>query len=144
MFDTVIFDLDGTLSDNSTGIIASIKYALDQTGRQMPDADTLRRFIGPPLRMSFQRYCGMDEGESREALRFYRERHEAVGYLENELYPGIRALLTALKKKGVYLAVATGKPQKITENILRFFGIDRLIDRVQETVWGLKEKAAEM
>ena len=131
MFDTVIFDLDGTLSDNSVGIIASTRYALERLGKPMPDVETIHRFIGPPLRMSFLRYCGLSDEESLEALRYYRERHEKIGYLENELYPGIRALLTELKRKDIYVAAATGKPQKITENILEFFGIERLIDQVE-------------
>ena len=134
MYDTVIFDLDGTLSDNSEGIIASIGYALDRMGREKPGAETIRRFIGPPLRMSFRQICGMDDEESYEATRLYRERHETVGYLENDLYPGIRALLTALKRRGAYLAVATGKPQRITENILSHFGIRELFDQVEGSV----------
>ena len=129
MFDTVIFDLDGTLSDNSEGITASIRYALGKMGRPVPG--DLRRFIGPPLRMSFQRFCGMTDADSAEATRLYRERHEVIGYLENNLYPGIRALLTALRRQGAYLAVATGKPQKITENILKHFGVYHLFDQVE-------------
>ena len=131
MYDTVIFDLDGTLSDNSEGIIGSIRYALERLGKPMPGEDVIRRFIGPPLMMSFQRYCGMSEAESWEGLRLYRERFETVGYLENNLYPGIRALLTALKQRGAVLAVATGKPQVITRQILEHFGALSLFDEVE-------------
>ena len=131
MFDTVIFDLDGTLSDNSEGIIGSIRYALERLGRPMPGDNVVRRFIGPPLVMSFQRYCGMENTESLEALRLYRERYEVTGYLENRLYPGIRTLLTELKRRGAKLAVATGKPGQITESILEHFGILNLFDRVE-------------
>ena len=131
MYDTIIFDLDGTLSDNSEGIIGSIGYALERMSRPMPGPDVLRRFIGPPLMMSFQRWCGMPEAESREALRLYRERFETTGYLENRLYPGIRALLTELKRRGCALAVATGKPAAITREILRHFGVLSLFDQVE-------------
>lgn len=131
LFDTVIFDLDGTLSDNSEGIIASIRHALTALGKPMPGPDEIRSFIGPPLRMSFQRRCGLNDEESIEALRLYRERHETVGYLENNLYPGIRALLTGLRRRGVVLAVATGKPPRITKRILEHFGILNLFDEVE-------------
>ena len=131
MFDTYIFDLDGTLSDNSEGIFAGIRYALERLGKPVPEPAELRRFIGPPLRMTFLRRCHLTEEESLEALRLYRERYEATGYLENELYPGIRALLTELKREGKALAVATGKPTPVTRGILRYFGVFHLFDRIE-------------
>ncbi len=131
MYDTVIFDLDGTLSDNSEGIIGSIRQALERLGKPMPGDDVIRRFIGPPLMMSYRRYCNMTEAEGREGLRLYRERYEVTGYLENNLYPGIRSLLTALKQRGAVLAVATGKPTGITLKILEHFGILPLFDQVE-------------
>ena len=48
--DALLFDLDGTLADNFTGIARSIVYALDQLGVETPSAGELRRFVGPPLR----------------------------------------------------------------------------------------------
>ena len=130
MFDTVIFDLDGTLSDNSAGITKSIVYALERMGRPIPNPETLRRFIGPPLMMSYIRYCGMSEEEALTGLHLYRERFDVTGYLENDLYPGVRGMLTALKEKGVSLAIATGKPTEITVSILKHFGIFSLFDEV--------------
>ena len=131
MFDTVIFDLDGTLSDNSEGILGSVEYAVSRLGLSMPDQETQLRLIGPPLMMSFDRYWHMPADQALEALRLYRERYEVTGYLENKLYPGIRELLIALKREGASLAVATGKPQKITCSILEHFGILPLFDCVE-------------
>ena len=131
MYDTIIFDLDGTLSDNSEGIINSVDYSLERMGIPTPDAATIRRFIGPPLKLTYQQYFGMDDEQSSRATDLYRERHETVGYLENELYPGIRELLTALKQRGAHLGIATGKPTVITRKILEHFGILELFDRVE-------------
>lgn len=45
---TVLFDLDGTLTDSGPGIMNSVKYALEKVGEPIPDVDELRKFIGPP------------------------------------------------------------------------------------------------
>ena len=49
---TVLFDLDGTLTDSGPGIMNSVKYALEKVGEPTPDVDELRKFIGPPLKVS--------------------------------------------------------------------------------------------
>ncbi len=120
-FDAVIFDLDGTLTNSERGIVACVRYALEKMNRPVPDADTLRKFIGPPLSDSFRIYCGMDERETAEAVRAYRERYLPIGWAENEVYPGIRALLKTLHDQGSDVYVATGKPQTPSERILRHF-----------------------
>lgn len=131
IYDTVIFDLDGTLSDNSEGIIRSTAYAMERLGRPMlPEADC-SRLIGPPLMLSFKRFWNMDEPEGLKALAFYHERHQSVGYLENRLYPGIRPLLATLRAQGTHVAVATGKPRDITLRILEHFGVLADIDQVE-------------
>ena len=78
-YDTVIFDLDGTLTESEPGITKSVQYALEQMNRPPLDAATLRRFIGPPLRESFIAVAGMAEDEADEAVRIYRERFSTVG-----------------------------------------------------------------
>ena len=57
----VLFDLDGTLTQSEEGIWNCVRYAAEKMGRPAPDAETLRRFIGPPLFFSFQTYMSMTE-----------------------------------------------------------------------------------
>lgn len=130
LYDTVIFDLDGTLTDSCPGIIACSKYALEKMGRPIPADETLQRFLGPPLADSFMRYCGMKEEEAAYATDLYRERYNPIGWKENNVFPRIRALLAELKKRGAYLAVATGKPQEASERILSYFGLLPYLDAV--------------
>ena len=61
MFDTILFDLDGTLTDSGLGITKAVQYALGQMGYEVPPRERLFTFIGPPLHKSFQRQYGMDE-----------------------------------------------------------------------------------
>ena len=48
-FEYLLFDLDGTLTDPSVGIINSVVYALKKQGVEEKDYNKLRSFIGPPL-----------------------------------------------------------------------------------------------
>ncbi len=129
-YDAIIFDLDGTLTDSQTGICRSVQYALDRLGLPCPEEATLRRFLGPPLAESFMRYCGMTADAAARATDLYRERYNTIGWKENNVYPLIRPLLAALKQRGAYLAVATGKPEHTSTEILRSFGLLPYFDAV--------------
>ena len=129
----VVFDLDGTLTQSEEGIWNCVRHAVRCMGMEEPDAATLRKFVGPPLVYSFQEYLGMTEEEAWQATDFYRQRYNTVGLFENRVYPGIRRVLARLKKAGYYLAVATGKPQRPTEQILAHFGLDKFFDMVAGT-----------
>ena len=129
-YDAVIFDLDGTLTDSQPGIFACTKYALEKMGRPIPPEGVLERFLGPPLAESFMIYCGMTEEDAAYATDLYRERYIPIGWKENRVYPRIRALLKELKSQGAYLAVATGKPEHTSIDILRYFGLLPYFDAV--------------
>ena len=129
-YDAVIFDLDGTLTDSCPGIFACTEYALKKMDIPVPPEATLRRFLGPPLAESFIKYCGMTEEQAVLATELYRERYIPIGWKENMVFPRIRALLAALKERGAYLAVATGKPEQTSIEILRYFGLLQYFDAV--------------
>ena len=126
----VIFDLDGTLTRSEEGIWNCVKYAAEKLGFPVPDADMLRKFIGPPLAYSFQEYMGMDAAMADKAVETYRERYNVVGLFENRVFPGIRRLLRTLKQEGWYIGVAAGKPQKASERIIAYFGLEKFISKI--------------
>ena len=129
-YDVCVFDLDGTLTQSGIGIGRSVRYALEKMGRPTPDEDVLRRYIGPPLLESFMQIDGMDEPDARRAVEIYRERYNTVGWRENAVYPGIGTLLRALKARGVFVAVATGKSTGVASDILAGFGLDLYVDKL--------------
>ena len=130
LYDAVIFDLDGTLTDSQPGIFACAEYALKKMGLPVPEEKVLRRFLGPPLADSYMTYCGMTEEQATYATDLYRERYIPIGWRENRVFPRIRALLQGLKARGAYLAVATGKPEHTSIDILRYFGLLPYLDAV--------------
>jgi len=68
LINTILFDLDGTLSDPKIGITKSVQYALAKIGIDEPDLDKLDCFIGPPLQDSFAEYYSFDEGKTNKAI----------------------------------------------------------------------------
>lgn len=123
MFDTLLFDLDGTLTDPFEGITNSVVYALGKFGIPAEDKSALKAFIGPPLFDSFTTLCGMSERNARQAIAYFREYFESVGLYENAVYPAVPAVLEALNARGFRLAVATSKPEPFARKILEHFSL---------------------
>jgi phosphoglycolate phosphatase len=119
----VLFDLDGTLTDAAPGILACLRYALDDMGIPHPDDATMRTFLGPPLADTFGRHFGMTDPQIAQAIAAYRERYHDVGLFENAVYDGIPELLDALRGSERTLAVATSKPTYSATRILEHFGL---------------------
>ena len=126
---TVLFDLDGTLTDSGEGIINCAALALAHFGLPVPSREEMRVFVGPPLYESFQRF-GVPADSMDEAIRVYRSRYIPTGMFENTPYPGIQALLETLKKDGYTLYVATSKPEEMSVTILERFGLAPYFDRI--------------
>lgn len=144
-YDVILFDLDGTLTDSSPGIINSIIYALDKYGISLEDTAVLRKFLGPPLHESFKDFYGFDENKAMEAVGFYREYFSTKGLLENEVYDGIASLLKNLCDKGKRLIVATSKPQKFTDRIMAHFALDQYFEFVAgSNMDGTRSKKADV
>lgn len=120
-FDTILFDLDGTLTDPKIGITTCVQYALSKFGIEEPDLDKLEPFIGPPLLESFMGFYSFSEENARLAINYYRERFSVIGLYENSVYPGIERMLTELKKSGRTLLLATSKPTVYSVTILKHF-----------------------
>ena len=127
---TILFDLDGTLTDPMMGITKSVQYALKKHGIIEEDLWNLTKFIGPPLMDSFKRYYGFSEEEARQAVVDYREYFAPTGKFENVVYNGIPEMLQALKEQGFVLAVATSKPEVFAKDILVHFDLEQYFDFV--------------
>ena len=125
MYQYILFDLDGTLTDSSEGITKSVQYALDKMGIHEPELKPLERFIGPPLYDEFRRSYGFDDAEAKQAIDFYRERFGVVGWKENLLYDGIPELLKALTEAGKTLSTASSKPAFFVDKIVKYFNIEQ-------------------
>ncbi|PWJ51887.1 HAD family hydrolase [Faecalicatena contorta] len=142
---TVLFDLDGTLTDSGTGITNSVNYALKKYGMEVENPSKLRHFIGPPLKEQLRVHCGISEEESNQAVAYYREYYTEKGIFENEVYEGIPELLQALKSAGKTVIMATSKPEKYAKIIADHFNISQYFDFIGGSLMdGTRTKKSEV
>ena len=130
MYQYILFDLDGTLTDSREGITKSVQYALHKMGIEEPDLCALEHFIGPPLFDEFIRCYGFTEEQSKQAVGYYRERFSERGWRENLLFDGVPELLGALRSNAKKIAIASSKPTVFVDRILEYFDIAQYFDAV--------------
>ena len=114
----LLFDLDGTLSDPSAGILRCIVHTLNTFDRDVPPLEELHRLIGPPLHETFA-LLGPDR--AGEAVTTFRERYGATGLFENQLYGGMEEALQSLAGITEAMFVATSKPAEYAVRTIEHF-----------------------
>jgi len=124
LWDAVLFDLDGTLTDSARGVTESVAAALREIGAPVPDATTLLRFVGPPLRVGFREIAGLTDDDVERAFHAYRAAYTGGGMFRAHVFDDVPALLDGLRQVGMPLALATSKSVDLAHHILEHFGLD--------------------
>jgi phosphoglycolate phosphatase len=126
---SLIFDLDGTLTDSKPGILGCLREVLD--ARQMHDCGPLDRFIGPPVEQWAEELLPQGTSEDRAALaREYRACYDRVGWSNNSVYPGVMEMLAQLHAGKFPLYVCTSKQEHFAVRILETFGLARFFTAI--------------
>ena len=128
MYNTILFDLDGTISDPGIGITNSVSYALEKFNIKVKDRTELYKFIGPPLQESFAKFYNFNQEQCEKAVSYYREYFKKRGIYENVLYDGMEQLLKTLHESGKKVILATSKPEIFAVDILKYFKIKQYFD----------------
>lgn len=136
MTETILFDLDGTLTDPGLGITNAAMYALKELGYPVPEREALYAFIGPPLHDSFSKYYGMTPAQAEQAVALFRVYFKKQGIHENQLFPGIPEMLEALRRAGKRLVLATSKPEEFARETMAYFGLDRYVPELAGATMG--------
>ncbi|MCD2168387.1 HAD hydrolase-like protein [Microbacterium sp. JC 701] len=123
-FSCVLWDVDGTLVDASEGILRRLTTTLDHFGRTPPTRGELSKWIGPPMRESFQVNTGMTLEQADEAVVFYRALNKSEGYTGSaQLYPGVAELVHDVHAAGVPQSTASSKPEVQVVALMDHFGL---------------------
>ena len=130
-FDSVLFDLDGTLTDPRIAITTSMAHALAELGVTAPSLDELIWCIGPPLRQNFARLLGSERTHLVEAaVEIYYRRYEREGVRETLAYPGVDTMLRQLRCTGASIYLATSKFVGHAEQVLDAFSLRQYFTNV--------------
>lgn len=127
--ETLVFDLDGTLTDPYVGITRSYQYAREKLGLDLLPESDLRGLIGPPMQHVFSILSDGDATLVSAAIAAYRERYARVGLFENVVYPGIPTTLDALARS-YRMFVCTSKPSAFAVPILEHFGLSQYFEGI--------------
>ena len=123
-YETLIFDLDGTISDPFVGISRSINYALESLDYDPVDPERIRPLIGPPLTEIFEILLGaLQERDVLDLVDTYRERYASIGYSENRIYDDIPGIIAQLAGSGYRMGVCTSKRADYAQRIVEMFGL---------------------
>ncbi len=123
---TIIFDLDGTISDPSLGIGRCFNYALTQHGIEPIAEQLIHNEIGPPLDQTFLKLAPDIRANQVDAfVKTYRERYADIGFSENSIYPGIQETLKMLFESGIKIGLCTSKRIDFADQILALFDVDK-------------------
>jgi phosphoglycolate phosphatase len=128
-FETLVFDLDGTLTDPYVGITRSYQFAREKLGLSLLPEGDLRGLIGPPMQQVFSVLSDGSAALVPSAIAAYRERYSTIGLFENVVYPGIPGALTSLAQS-YRLFVCTSKPGTFATRILEHFDLSKYFDGI--------------
>lgn len=117
-YDTIMFDVDGTLCDPGKSMIECARHALSKFDIIETDEEKLHSLIGPPLEHAFRDTYGFDEMQTDLAVEYFRDKMHREGIQLYEAYLGIPELLQELKQAGKRLAVVTSKIDHIAKEAL--------------------------
>ncbi|MDO5050044.1 MAG: HAD hydrolase-like protein [Actinomycetaceae bacterium] len=118
----VVFDVDGTITDSAKVITDCVSLALAELGLEPQTPQQLKRWVGPPLSVSFRDYTAIPENDIDNAIATYRS-YYADRMLDAPLFPGIRNVLQQLQQAGMPMAVATSKIERMATPILEHHDI---------------------
>ena len=142
-YSIIAFDLDGTLTNPESGLIAGFKYALDAYGVKYESEESLKKFIGPPLQNAWVEEYGVSREIAVEMLWKFREFYNVYGWWDNKPYEGVHKMLSDLRASGKRLIVATSKPEHIAIRVLKFFELDVYFDFIGGASTDLKRDTKE-
>ncbi len=122
-YDTILFDLDGTLLNTRELINRTFIHTFEHFRPEKVLTDEeLDSFFGPSLRQTFSKYSE-DEAEIQEMIQYYREYNVSIHDEIVTAFPGAKALIRTLANKGYKLGVVSSKKADLVEHGLELFGM---------------------
>ena len=123
MKQAVIFDLDGTLLNTLGDLRAATNHALAVRGLAPRSMDEIRRFVGNGIRLLICRAMpeGTSDAEIDAALEDFKAYYAAHIHDRTVPYDGIPQLLTALRKRGMKVAVLSNKIDSASQELIAYF-----------------------
>lgn len=113
MYKLLIFDWDGTIINSESRIISSMQSAAKECGFEIPGDEQVRNIIGLGLPEALRLLIkGIDEVGIERMRASYGHYFMSADSTPSPLFPGVQHSLESMHRKGMRMAVATGKSRK--------------------------------
>ena len=121
---TLVFDLDGTLTDSVPDIAAAVNRTLAARGLPSLEEPAVAAMVGDGLQPLIDRaFAAAGALPDRAAGADYLADYESRVAEATRLYPGVATALDQLRADGWVLAVCTNKPERAARLLLDALGI---------------------
>ena len=124
-YQTAVFDLDGTLLDTLEDLYRAVNAALDRHSLPRRTRNEVRLFVGNGVELLIRRAvpAGCDEETILATLTDFKATYAAICKDNTKPYDGILPMLTALRDKGIRVAVVSNKFDAATKALCaEYFG----------------------
>ena len=124
-YQTAVFDLDGTLLDTLEDLYLATNAALERHSLPRRSRDEVRLFVGNGVEMLIRRAVphGTDEETTLAVLADFKTTYAAICEDHTRPYDGILDMLTALRERGIRVAVVSNKFDAATKKLCeKYFG----------------------
>ena len=134
-FDTIVFDLDGTLIDSAWDVGEAVNRVLRDEGLPAMDEATARALMGEGGKVMVARAFAK-AGRPVEDAALNALTRRFIGYYKDDPvthtrpYPGVPETLARLKEAGVRMAVCTNKFEGPARQVLQALDLMRFFDDV--------------
>jgi phosphoglycolate phosphatase len=123
---TLLFDLDGTLTDAREGLRASFRAGLAELGITQPGDEELDLFLGTPLPEMFRNLKPrITKADIARGMNAFRAAYERDGIRKNRLYDGVPEMLAAITQRRFAAWVVTSKPENYAIEVVRDLGVEQ-------------------
>jgi phosphoglycolate phosphatase len=128
-YDTVIFDLDGTLVDSYEALQLSLNHMLERFGLDPLSLARVKSMVGDGLDVLLERTFG-PEPVPDGAKQVFEQHYDTVCCSASRLIDGVGPTIERLHAAGTRLAICTNKPTPFSIKIVAHLGIEPLFEAV--------------
>ncbi len=134
-YDTVIFDLDGTLLNTIEDLCDSTNFALSQYGYPSRTLEEVRSFVGNGIGVLIEKALpnGKLNPEYPKVLATFKKHYTVNCNNKTRAYDGINELLHNLKNSGYKLAVVSNKIDVAVKDLCNRYFKDTIDVAIGET-----------
>lgn len=145
MYNTVIFDLDGTLLNTIDDLADAVNYVQEKYGIEKHSVDLVRQHVGNGIRNLMIRSVpqGEENPKFEEMFSCYKEYYQEHCQIKTAAYPGIMELLKSLHNKGIKMAIVSNKAHPAVVELNKIYFEDYISVAIGENeAAGIQKKPA--